>query len=180
MTDQIGGIPWRFDAKTTRGDPGGGGLSYNAKSADETTVICVSHAMLGKRNPDVSQYVATWDAGGTADNRGTLVITSATRDTVAIFTVKGTATHKPGYSEIPVTPVQSFDAFENREAITVQFSQAGEIIAPEPGNGTPSADVSALQAQIVAIAAEVATLKDQVSAIQQAMAALVIEASKKG
>jgi hypothetical protein len=192
---QTAGLPWRFCSKVSTGDPGGGGLRYNGDSAATSSIISLSDACLDRRNPDVSRYVATWDKSTNHDHRGTLILTSATREGLAIFEIAGTSTDREGWTELAVRPVQSFDAFENNEEIRVQFLRTGdtagtaavreivrEIVVQSVTQPTPPDaynEIAILRAQVTETARALADTREQLSLLQGAIAALVQEATAR-
>lgn len=189
---QTAGLPWRFDARNGVGDPGGGGLRYNGDRPESTDVISVSDACFDRRNPDVSKYVATWDKSSNVDHRGTLVLTSATREGLAIFDIVGTATDQQGWTEIPVRCVQFFDDFENNETLTVQFFRTGDtagvrevvrevVIQSVESSDRPalvdrSADISTQQMQIIELARALDETRTHVTELRKVIGSLVHQA----
>lgn len=186
---QTSGLPWRFCGIVGMGDPGGGGLRFNGARAAETSTISVSDACLDRRNPDVSRYVATWDKSTNTDHRGTLMVTSAMRDGLAVFDVVGTSTDREGWTELSVRPVQSFDQFETNETVTVQFFRTGdtagaaavrEIVREIIVQGVPSSpdtdDSVAMRAQIIQLAHDLAQTKTELRELQSAIGRLIVQA----
>ncbi len=81
------GIPWTFDVSTSMADPGAGGIRFNNAAVASVTEIAVSSQSADAGNPDISDFVATWDDSN-ATNKGTLSFRKdGSNSDFAIFTV---------------------------------------------------------------------------------------------
>lgn len=184
MLAQCAGLPWIFCPILVPGDPGGGGLRYNAEIPDDVTVISVSDACADKRNPPVSAYVATWDKSTTLARRGTLIITSRSvgRDVLHIFDIVGSTTDREGWSEVSVRCVEAFGTFQNGEPLAVQFFRTGDTAAMREGD-VDQVSVDTAQA-VLLIGEELADTKaklnlalSELDAMRAALNALLSEAT---
>lgn len=174
MLATVAGLPWLFCPITIMGDPGAGGLRFDAPTADQTSSIAISDALADRRNPDVSRYVATWDKAA-ADNRGTLIITKCTDgpEAMAIFSITGSSTDYEGWTRLAVTPIQSFGVFDTRELLAVQFVPSGGTTVTQV---VEDHRVSAIEEALLAVAQELADTKRDMNTLRDALGALASEA----
>lgn len=169
MLAQCAGLPWVFCPILVPGDPGGGGLRYNAEIPDDVTILSFSDACADKRNPPVAHYIGTWDKSTTLTRRGTLIITSRSpgRDVLHIFDIVGSTTDREGWSEVSVKCVEAFGTFQNGEALAVQFFRTGDTAAVREGEAD---QVSVDTAQAVLLIGE--ELADTKTKLNQALTEL--------
>jgi hypothetical protein len=117
------GISFAFDDATADSDPGPGVLRLNNAVLASVTQIYIDD--LSSFAVDVSAWLDTLDDGGSAPDRGTLVLAAADASGFAVFRVTGSVTDATGYKKISVTHLSSGGAFALDALITVQFTRAG-------------------------------------------------------
>lgn len=119
-------INWKFDNSTDMADPGQGDLRLNHATLASVTAIAVSKDTAETGNPDVSDYVVTWDDSTNTALRGTIILRKRTAPaTFAIYSVTGTVTDNTDWLQIAVTHVVSNGALSNTDDLYVQFLRTG-------------------------------------------------------
>ena len=119
--------PWTFDSTTSMADPGTGDIRFNNATVSSVTQIAVSANTADTGNPDISDFVASWDDSTNASDKGKLVIKKrGTPATFAIFTITGTITDNTTWLQIPVSHVQSNGTFSNTDETYTQFNRTGD------------------------------------------------------
>lgn len=119
-------VNWAFDSSTTMADPGTGDLRLNHATVASATAIAVSALTAETGNPDISDYIATWDDGGATTNRGALIIRKrGTPATFAVFTITGSVTDNSTWLQFSVTYVTGNGTFSNTNDLYVTFLRTG-------------------------------------------------------
>lgn len=122
---QAVGIKYAFDIATTMTDPGTGDIKFDNATVASVTNIAVSALSVTSGNPDVSDFLVTWD-DSTATIKGTLILRkSGTPATFAVFSVTGTITDNATWLQIPVTHVASSGTWSAADVLYVAFSRSG-------------------------------------------------------
>jgi len=117
-------IPWEFDASTTMGDPTSGKIRLNNAIPASVTQIAVSANSDATGNPDVSDFVATWD-DSTNTNKGTVnIVNGDGPDKFATYTVTG-VTDNTTWLQIAVTYVDGASTFSASDKLYNAFSRSG-------------------------------------------------------
>ena len=89
--------------------------------------MALSNATADTGNPDVSDYVATWDDSTNSSNKGYIIIKKrGTPATFAIFTVSGSVTDNTSWLQVAVTHTQSNGTFSATDELYVQFFRTGD------------------------------------------------------
>lgn len=118
-------IKWAFDSSTTMADPGTGDLRLDNATVGSVTNIAVSALSSASGNPDLSDFIATWD-DSTSSVKGTIILRkSGTPATFAVFSVTGTITDNSTWLQIPVTHVTSSGTWSAADVIYAAFSRTG-------------------------------------------------------
>jgi len=137
VTGAVGGaitINYAFDTTTTNSDPGSGKLRLNNSTQNAATAIYLSNQDSGAT--DWSAVIATF-ADSTNTIKGHIRLSDRTDSTKwIVFTVSAYTTHT-GYKEITVAPVSATisSPFSNAEAISLEFTRAGDVGVTGPGGG---------------------------------------------
>lgn len=132
-------VKWAFDSSTTMGDPGTGDLRLNNATIASVTAIAVSASSSASGNPDVSDFVVTWDDSTTSTSRGTIILRkSGTPATFAVFSVNGSITDNGTWLQIPVAHVASNGTLSNADALYVGFQRTGD----QGGGGDTSSNTA--------------------------------------
>ena len=119
-------INWAFDSTTTMADPGTGDLRLNNATVSSVTAIAASALTAETGNPDLSDYIVTWD-DSTSTNNGTIVIRKrGTPATFAVFNLTGAVTDNTTWLQLAVTYVDGAGTFSAADDLYVQFIRTGD------------------------------------------------------
>lgn len=102
------GVGFTFDAGVTDADPGVGAFRFNHVTPGSATKLFVSQST--PEGVDVSAWLATLDDGGSALNRGQLVIQGAGGGSLMIAMVTGTVVDDGLYFDVPISVIATTDA----------------------------------------------------------------------
>ena len=116
-------INWDFDDNIVMEDPTLGLMRLNHATIANVTAIAVSKNTAESGNPDVSDYVDTWDAVVNVTAKGTLILRSG--NSFAIFSITGTVTDNTDWLQITVTYITGTGAFVDGNDMFVHFIRAG-------------------------------------------------------
>ncbi len=116
------GIHYLFSTTTADADPGAGTFRFNNATLGSVPAIYLDNT--DADGATFSTFLDSWDDGGSASNRGTIVLKQTN---VALFlgTVTGSIVDGTGYRKVSVTPVATFGTFVNGRATSLQFTRAG-------------------------------------------------------
>jgi hypothetical protein len=116
-----------FDSSTTMADPGTGELRLNHGTVASVTAIAFDAVSADTSNPDVSDYIASWDDGTNSTHEGYITIRkSGTPATYAVFSLTGAVTDSTGYLTAVVTHVDSNGTWTNGDTMYVSFARSGD------------------------------------------------------
>ena len=100
-------IFFEFETSTTMGNPSAGGVRFNNASVGSVTQICFSATSASSGNPDISDFIVTWD-DSTSPVKGHLIIReSGAPGSSIVFSVTGTITDNTTHLIVPVSHVSS-------------------------------------------------------------------------
>jgi len=127
---------WVYDGSTSMSDPGVGNMRFNAATAAETTEIVVSAFSADLGNPDVSNWVATWDDSNNAASRGMLYIRKgvAPQDFI-VLNLNSTITDNGIWLHMGVQHIANSGTVDVGQALMVAFSRSGQSGASGSGSG---------------------------------------------
>ena len=118
---------WNFDSSTTMADPGTGDLRLNHATLASVTQIAVDATSAQSGNPDISDWVASWDDSSNDAVRGHLMIhEDGTPSNFWVGYINGPITDNTGWLQIPVTHTDSSGSFTASDSLVVSFSRAGD------------------------------------------------------
>ena len=121
-------IQFDFDTSTTMGDPTGGNFRLNNATVSSVTQIAVADVTSGAGNPDVSDFIVTWDDSTNSALRGTIVMFNNTSlGEFAIFSVTGAITDNADWLQIPVAYVDHNGDPAASDTFTFAFSRTGDL-----------------------------------------------------
>lgn len=101
-------LRWNFDTSTTMADPGTGDFRLNTAAFNTATQLAISALCAESGNPDVSDWVITWD-NTSQSPRSTLAIRQS--GTVwALYGVTGAITDNGTWLQVPVTYITASTA----------------------------------------------------------------------
>ena len=119
------GLNYNFDSSTTMADPGTGDFRLNNATVASVTAIAVDATTNDTGNPDLSDFVATWD-----DSTSTIAgyIVGKKVGTPATFFVYSVSTvaDNTGWLQLTVTHVTSNGTWTAGDDCIFQFSRSGD------------------------------------------------------
>jgi hypothetical protein len=125
-----------FDNSTSMADPSAGELRLNHGTVASVTAITFDAVSADTSNPDVSDYIASWDDGSNSTHEGYITIRkSGTPATYAVFSLTGAVTDNTGYLTAVVTHVDSNGSWTNGDTMYVSFARSGNVGATGPSGG---------------------------------------------
>lgn len=131
----MGGVFFDFATSTTMADPSTGNVRLNNATLSSVTNIALSALSAATGNPDISDYVITWDDSTNTTIKGTLNITKgASPGTTLIYNVTGSITDNGTWLQIPVTYVSHVGTWSAGDDMYISFSRAGNKGADGAGN----------------------------------------------
>jgi len=129
-------IFFEFETSTVMGNPSAGGVRFNNASIGSVTQICFSATSASSGNPDISDFIVTWD-DSTSPTKGHLVIReSGAPGSSIVFSVTGTITDNTTHLIVPVSHVSSAGvSLSASDDLFFSFSRTGNVGAPGAGSG---------------------------------------------
>lgn len=132
-----GGIRWSYSASTAMADPGTGFLRLNSGTMSSVTGMAIANTTAENGNPDVTDYILSWDDSTSTSARGTLTLRSeANVGTFAIYQITSAVTDHSGWNEMTLAYVDHAGSFTASETLSVMFSRTGDKGADGAGSGT--------------------------------------------
>jgi len=119
------GAKYTFDNSTSMADPGTGDFRFNNATVGSVTAVSFDATSADTGNPDLSDFIATWDDSTSTINGHLIFKKSGTPATFAIFTV-GAVTDNTGWLQVAVTHVDSNGSWSNADGAYVQFVRNGD------------------------------------------------------
>jgi hypothetical protein len=117
---------WNFDSSISMADPGTGDLRMDSATLASVTQIAVDATSAQTGNPDISDWVASWDDSTNDANRGVIMIhEDGTPSNFWTGKINGAITDNTGWLQIPVTYIDSGGSFTAADSLVVGFSPAG-------------------------------------------------------
>ena len=129
-------IFFEFETSTVMGNPSAGGVRFNNASIGSVTQICFSATSASSGNPDISDFIVTWD-DSTSPTKGHLVIReSGAPGSSIVFSVTGTITDNTTHLIVPVSHVSSAGvSLSASDDLFFSFSRTGNVGAAGAGSG---------------------------------------------
>lgn len=116
---------WTFSASNNMSDPGTGLIHLNNSTVSLTTAIAISALSANTGNPNLGDFIASWD-DSSSSNKGTITIReSGSPATFAIFTLNSSLTNNTTWLQLPVTYVTGSGSFSATESLAITFSATG-------------------------------------------------------
>ena len=117
-----------FDNSTSMADPGTGEIRFNHATISSVTQIAFDAVSSDTGNPDVSDFIASWDDGTNSAHEGYITIRkSGTPATYAVFSLTGSVTDSTGYLTAVVTHVDSNGSWSNADTMYISFTRSGQL-----------------------------------------------------
>lgn len=135
----IDGVPagqkWSFDSSIVMAAPGTGDIRLNNADPSLVTSISVSAQSTDTGNPDISDFIVTWDDSTNPTIKGhmTLAKVGAVQN-FAIYSIQS-VTDNGTWLEIAVTHVDSAGTFVDGDPLAVPFIRSGDQGASGAGTG---------------------------------------------
>ncbi len=108
-TSSIGwAFKYAYATSTTMADPGTGTIRFDNATLASVTNIAFDATTADSGNPDISDYIASWDDGTNSAHEGYLTIRKAdTPATFMVYSITSAVTDNTGWLQVPVTHVSS-------------------------------------------------------------------------
>jgi hypothetical protein len=121
----VAGSKWNFEASTTMAAPAVGGLRFNNATVASVTAISVNAQDAETGNPDISNYIVTWD-DSTNTNKGFLVIRKFGAPNIFVIFSITSVTDNTSWLQLAVTHVASSGTWSAADEMSVGFTRAGD------------------------------------------------------
>ncbi len=118
-------IRFAFATSTTMADPGGGNFRMNNATPSSVTAIAFDATMNQTGNPDISDYLATWDDSTNTITGQLTLIKKGEPETFVLFNVTA-VTDNTGWLQITVAHVASNGTFSASDNVDTFFARAGD------------------------------------------------------
>lgn len=128
-TSVSGGVDFQFtydDSVTTGADPGDGDVRLNNATLASATEITFSNNSADAGNPDVSDFIASWDDLGASSNRGTLIIRKEGDPSFfRMYTVSGSVTDSTTHLTMTIANVAGSGTLTAADVLYFHFVPTG-------------------------------------------------------
>ena len=114
-----------FDSSTTMGDPGTGDFRFNNASPSSATAIAFSNKSDQKNNPDISDFIASWDDVPNPTKAIIYIYKNGDPSIFAIYSVTGAVADNTSWLQVTVTNLDNGGTFVADDDCVVTFSIAG-------------------------------------------------------
>lgn len=148
VADEIAGaLRWTYQDDTTMADPGAGNIRLNNATESSVTAIAIDDQTSQTGNPDLSDYVATWD-DSTSSVKGNLKLTKTDDPTIfAIYAITALS-EETGYTQLTVSYVDGAGSFTDEDDLFVSFFRTGNKGDTGAGSGDVSVSGTPLDNQV--------------------------------
>ncbi len=144
------GFRFDFDTSTAMADPGTGDVRFNNATIASVTALALDATSADTGNPDVSDFIATWDDSTSAALRGTITVRKVgTPGTFAVFNVTGAVVDNTTWLQVPVAHVVSNGTFSAADNLIVHFARTGDKGVDGGGSGDVVGPASATDNSVV-------------------------------
>ena len=107
-------------------DPSTGNIRFNNATLSSATAIAIASSSADTGNPDLNNWIVTWDDSTNSANRGTLIVTKAGDPaTFAIYTISGALTDNTSWVQLAVTYVTGDGTFSDTDTMYLRFVRTG-------------------------------------------------------
>jgi hypothetical protein len=137
------GIRYLFQSSIADADPGEGFFRFYHSTLASVTQLFIDN--VASNDIDMSAWLQTFDDGGSASDRGVLVIEQDDGAGFFAATVTGTVVNGTGYRKVSVTPIATGGAFAAGKICSVIISRRGT-------DGTVSGPVTSVVGRIATFA----------------------------
>lgn len=121
------GTKWSWETSTSMAAPATGGLRANNAAPSSITALALSASSADSGNPDVSDWITTWD-DSTATVKGTLLIRKIGAPSQFLILNVSAVTDNTTWLQLTVSHVQNNAgwSFSAADSLTVQFFRTGD------------------------------------------------------
>jgi hypothetical protein len=107
-------------------DPGTGTIRFDNATLASVTNIAFDATTADSGNPDISDYIASWDDGTNSTHEGYLTIRKAdTPATFMVYSITSAVTDNTGWLQVPVTHVSSNGSLSASDDLLVICARSG-------------------------------------------------------
>jgi len=121
----IAGGRWNFDSDTSMADPGTGEFRFNHATVSSVTAIAIDDLSSDTGNPDLSNYLLTWDDSSNTVKGQLIIRKLGTPATFAVFNITA-LTDNVGWTQFTVSHVASNGTWSAADQASFQFARAGD------------------------------------------------------
>jgi len=137
-------FPWKYATTTTMIDPGTGNVRFDNVALPSVTQIALSALSSITGNPDVSDWVATWDDSNNPSKGQITIRKASAAQNFVVFKITGAVSDVTSWLQVPVSYVTHSGSFASLDTLNVEFTRAGDAgtttvvggIAEAPINGS--------------------------------------------
>ncbi|MBT5303819.1 MAG: hypothetical protein HOL31_01915 [Candidatus Scalindua sp.] len=125
----VGAVSFKFTFSdtTTMADPGVGIMRFNNSTVSSVTAIAFDSTSADTGNPDISDYIASWDDGSNSTHEGYITIKkSGAPATFAIFAITGGVTDSSGWLQATVTHTDSNGSISDADTLYISYARSGD------------------------------------------------------
>lgn len=117
---------YTFDDSVSMADPGTGDIRLDNATIGSVTNIAIDALSADTGNPDVSDFIASWDDGTNITHEGYITIRKVgTPATFAVYSLTGAVVDNTGWLQLPVTHVASNGSLTAADELYVSFARSG-------------------------------------------------------
>lgn len=121
------GLSWDYDTTTSMADPGTGKIRFDTTTFSSMTNMAISGLSNDTGNPDVSDFIASWDQSSTLANRGTIQIRKrGTPATYMTLRLTGDVTDNGAWLQLPVAWISGAGALSASDDLYLAFARTGD------------------------------------------------------
>ena len=118
---------YTFSNSTTMADPGTGVLRFDNATISSVTNIAFDASSADTGNPDISDFIATFDDSTNTTTAGHLIIRKVgTPEFFAIFSITGSVTDNTDWLQLGVTYVTGNSTLSDADDLVIVYSRAGD------------------------------------------------------
>jgi hypothetical protein len=114
-----------FDSGTSMADPGAGDFRLNNGTLASVTAMAIDATTSQTGNPDLSDYIATWDDSTSTIKGHLLIAKEAESANFAWYTISAVADNT-GWLQVTLAHVDSAGSFSNTDSCNVGFIRTGD------------------------------------------------------
>lgn len=141
------GFTFSFSTSTTMSDPGTGNVRFNNSTLDDVTAVAISMLSADAGNPDVGDWIRTWDDSTNTTGKGLLRLRVAASSYVDLRV--DSLTDNTTWALLVVEHVESYGTFSGGASVVSAFSRWGDKGADGFGLGDVVGPASSTDSHIV-------------------------------